>query len=251
VYGGEDLRILLTNDDGVDSPGIHVLAERLAEKAEVLIVVPQEEKSGASHSLTLGAPVEYREFRSPSGIAGFVVKGTPVDCVRLAHDAFGEHFDMVVSGINAGANVGLNIHYSGTVAAALEAAFIGRIGLAVSISSRKPRHNDHAARLAADLAGRMLERGEKLVVNLNVPDLPPEEIRGVRITKTSLDEEETVLAMYAGQLKNDRECEGPEYVIDSRAVAAGFVSITPLQLDMTACGALENLRVWGWNRIGE
>jgi 5'-nucleotidase len=244
------LRILLTNDDGVDSPGIHLLGERLKEKADVFMVVPLREKSGASHSLTLGAPVEYREYRNPSGIPGFLVEGTPVDCVRLAHDAFDEPFDFVVSGMNAGANVGLNIHYSGTVAAALEAGFLGRMGLAVSISSRKPRHGDNAARFAARLAGLMMERGEKVVVNLNVPDLPPDEVRGVRITRMSVTEEETVLAMHPGNLKNDRECEDSEYVIDSRAVAAGFVSVTPLQLDITARFLLEDLRAWGWHKIG-
>jgi 5'-nucleotidase len=244
------LRILLTNDDGVDSPGIHVLGQHLVKRAEVLMVVPMEEKSGAGHSLTLGEPVEYREFRSPSGIPGFVVRGTPVDCVRLAHDTLDESFDMVVSGINAGANVGLNIHYSGTVAAALEAAFFGCMGLAVSISSRKPKNNVNAARFGAELAGRMLERGEKVVINLNVPDLPPEEVLGAMITSTSILEEETALGMFAGQLKNDREFEASEYVIDSRAVAAGYVSITPLQLDITARSVLGKLQAWGWQEIG-
>ena len=243
-------RILVTNDDGIDSEGIHILARGLLEVADVLLVAPQEEKSGVSHAITLGGPVQYRELDSRMGLPGYVVMGTPVDCVRFAFEIAEEPFDMIVSGINSGANVGINIHYSGTVAAALEAAIIGCAGLAVSISSRHPENYETAAALAADLVGRMHAYGEPVVLNLNVPDLPLAEIRGVRVTRTSLTEEETVLAIGENCLQEVGECEGGEYVLDSRAVAAGFVSVTPLQLDLTARDTLKVVRDWEWRPHG-
>ncbi len=244
------MRILLTNDDGVESEGIHILARELRQVADLLMAVPLVEKSGTSHGITLGRPVEYKELDPRTGIPGYVVSGTPVDCVRLAHEVFEEPFDLVVSGINAGANVGLNVHYSGTVAAAMEAAFLGRMGLAVSISTRRPRHFETAAVLAADLARRMLERGEPLVLNLNVPDLPLGEVRGVRVTRTSTTEEETALGISENSQPKVDECDDTKYVLDSRALRAGFVSVTPLELDMTACDKLKTIQAWGWQGIG-
>jgi 5'-nucleotidase len=245
------VRVLLTNDDGVDSPGIHILARELLEVADVLMVVPFAEKSGSSHSLTLGTPVEYEKLNLPAGIVGYVAKGTPVDCVHIARDALEEPFELVVSGINAGANVGLDIHYSGTVAAAMEAAFFGRMGLAVSISSRKPENFTTAAAYAADLARLMLERAQPLVLNLNVPDLPPEKIRGVRFTRTSITEEDTALAIRKNCLKEVDECDDEEFVLDSRAVAAGFVSVTALQLDLTDRDKLKKLAALEWPKVGK
>lgn len=242
--------ILLTNDDGVDSPDIHLLAKELLEVARITMVVPHEERSGASHSLTLGTAIEYEELDLPAGISGYAVRGTPVDCIHVARDGLKVPFDLVVSGINAGANVGLNIHYSGTVAAAMEAAFFNCSGLAVSIATRRPEHPGSAAFYATKIAGLILAQPEPVVLNLNVPDLPLEKIRGIRLTRTSLTEEETRLAIIENCLQKDDECDDEEFVLDSRAVAAGFVSITALQLDLTDRKRLETLREWEWPEIG-
>jgi len=245
------MRILLTNDDGIDSPGIHALAVALRDMADVVIFAPVEERSGASHSLTLGRPVGYRELDPGAGTPGFVIDGTPVDCVRLAVDAFNDPFDLVVSGINSGANVGLNVHYSGTVAAALEAAFIGRMGLAVSIATRNPRNLETAAMLGAEMAGLMLDAGEEMVLNLNVPDLPENGLRGTLVTRLSTSEEETALAMNSNCSENLCELEDGKTVIDSRAVASGYVSVTPLALDLTAYGRLDLIKGWNWRPDGK
>jgi 5'-nucleotidase len=236
--------LLLTNDDGIDSEGIHVLARELDRVADVVLSVPENERSGASHSVTLQAPVEYREIAGPGGIRGYVVRGTPVDCVRLAYETLEVPFDMVVSGINSGANVGINIHYSGTVAAAVEAAFLGLRGLAVSISTRRPENYETAARYAVELVRRMRECPRPLVVNLNVPDLPPGEVRGVRITRTAVTEEETLVSPNENSRKEVDECRHPGIVLDSRAIVAGYVSITPLQVDLTARDALDIVQGW-------
>jgi 5'-nucleotidase len=244
-------RILLTNDDGVDSPGIHILARELFNVAQVFMVVPFEEKSGASHSLTLGTPVEYEKLDLPLNIPGYAVKGTPVDCVHIGRHTLDMPFNLVVSGINSGANLGLNIHYSGTVAAAMEAAFFGCKGLAVSIATRKPAHLESAAIFAAKLARLMLEHPEPMLLNLNVPDLPLKKIRGVRLTRTSLTEEETALAVVKKCIQEDDECDDEEFVLDSRAVAAGFVSISALRLDLTDRGRMKTLQAWEWPEVGE
>lgn len=245
------MKVLLTNDDGIESPGIVALGRELLKVADVLLVAPEHEKSGTSHAITLRDPVEYKAFGECDGLAGYVVKGTPVDCVRLAVERLDIPFDLVVSGINAGANVGLNIHYSGTVAAALEAAFLGRKGLAVSVSSRAPGHLDCTASIAADLAAWMAQSEGPLVLNLNVPDLPREEIRGVRVTRNCTTEEETLLATNKNNNKILEECGEEDFVIDSGAVAAGFISVTPLQLDMTAYDRLEGLQAWEWQGLGK
>ncbi len=238
------MRLLLTNDDGIDSEGIHVLARELSGIAEVVLSVPEGERSGASHSLTLRAPVEYRKTTNREGIEGYVVRGTPVDCIRLAYETLDLPFDMVVSGINSGANVGINIHYSGTVAAAIEAAFLGLSGLAVSISTRRPENYVTAARYAVQLVRHIQSCEVPIVVNLNVPDLPENEVRGVRITRTAITEEETLVTANENSCREVDECKDPGIVLDSRAVAAGYVSVTPLQVDLTARGFLDVLNGW-------
>jgi len=244
------LRILVTNDDGIDSQGIHILARELAGVADVFVCVPEDERSGASHSVTLGALVEYREIAGYDELRGYAVRGTPVDCVRVALETLDTPFDMIVSGINSGANVGINVHYSGTVAAALEAAFLGLSGLAVSISSRRPKNYETAARYAVETARWIQRCEERLVVNLNVPDLPAGEIKGVRVTRTASTEEETLVTADENSCREVDECEGAGIVLDSRALAAGYVSITPLHVDLTARDMLDLVKGWELDVIG-
>lgn len=235
------MRIVLTNDDGPDSPGFLVLGRHLAAAAEVFAVVPRSDMSGTSHALTTdhGAvrkPIKYRPLPASCGLAGYVVDGYTVDCVLLAQGMLGGEFDAVVSGINPGANTGRNIHYSGTAAAALEAALSGRKGLAVSIDSRTPVHLDSAAILAVEVLKRLVIHPGPLVLNLNVPDLPVREIKGVKITRMTTPESN--LPAKSG------EFSGEKYVYDDRALAEGFASLTPLLWDLTDMVKLNVLEDW-------
>lgn len=242
------MRMLLTNDDGIDSEGVHVLARELSRVGEVVLSVPESERSGASHSITLSSPLEYRKVEY-DGFSGYVVRGTPADCVRLAYEGLEIPFDMVISGVNSGANVGINIHYSGTVAAALEAAFLGMSGLAVSISTRQPENYGTATAYAVKMVECMRGCRQALVVNLNVPDLPPEKIRGVRITQAGVTDKETFARANENSCREVDECRDPGIVLDSRAVSAGYVSVTPLQVDLTARGMMDLLQGWELGRV--
>ncbi len=253
------MTILLTNDDGIESEGVHLLAQELCKIAPVLVVVPDRERSGQSHSLTIGSPVQYKKRHESDELCIYEAKATPADCVRLGLEKLDPSAGLVVSGINAGANVGLNIHYSGTVAAALEAAFGGRMGLAVSIASRAPKNFPGAASLAARLVRMMLESDDKpaepsppQVLNLNFPDLPPDRIRGILITREATTEKETALVANDSSVVPD-EFEADDIVLDSRAVAAGFASLTPLKIDLTDYGRLEALKRWSktWAQMEE
>ena len=171
------MRILLSNDDGYQAPGLKALHDALAALAECIVVAPDRDRSGASNSLTLEQPI-----RATTAENGFIrVEGTPTDCVHLAITGLlREEPDMVVSGINSGANMGDDVLYSGTVAAATEGRFLGYPAIAVSIASHTPRHLDTAARIAAELVARLRARPlpAESILNVNVPDLPYAELRG-------------------------------------------------------------------------
>src|SRR5574338_663568 len=175
------MRILLSNDDGYFAPGIAILEQALAPLAEVTVVAPERDRSGASNSLTLDRPLTVR--RSQSGY--YYINGTPTDCVHLAVTGLLDHIpDVVISGINDGANMGDDTIYSGTVAAATEGFLLGIPSFAISITSKTARHLE----TAAAVAGELVERHRRTpagpwLLNVNVPDLPRADIRGLRITR--------------------------------------------------------------------
>src|ERR1043166_319361 len=171
------MEILVSNDDGVNAPGIRILAEALRSLAKVTVVAPDRDRSGASNSLTLINPLRVKEQEN-----GFMsVEGTPTDCVHLAITGlFKEQPNMVVSGINRGANLGDDILYSGTVAAAMEGRFLGLPAIAVSLASEQAQHYATAATVAKNLVTRLMEDPlpANTILNVNVPDVPYREIRG-------------------------------------------------------------------------
>ena len=244
------MRILVSNDDGYFAPGIEVLAQTLSQIAEVTVVAPERDHSGASNSLTLDRPLLLRKAAS-----GFhFVNGTPTDCVHLAVTGMlGEMPDMVVSGINHGANMGDDTIYSGTVAAATEGYLLGIPSLAVSLASKPGTHLGTAAAIALDVVRRFQRRGfpEPLLLNINVPDLPSGELRGIRVTrlgrrhkaegvvKSLNPRNETVYWVGAAGAAQDAG-EGTDF----NAVAKGYVSITPLQIDLTHAAQLPRLARW-------
>ncbi len=181
------MKIMLTNDDGIHSFGLHELAEALGREHDVVVVAPDSERSAVSHGLTIRIPLFIRK-QAVGYVAGFAVSGTPADCVKLGIDQLVQQEpELIVSGINNGANTGLNVFYSGTVAAALEASFAGIRAIAVSIGSFTPQYVPDAARIIAaiirDLTISSFPSG--VVLNINIPNLPEAEIKGIRLTKQS------------------------------------------------------------------
>ena len=246
------MKILISNDDGYRAEGLRCLRDSLAHLAELTVVAPDRNRSGASNSLTLDVPL--RVFESEPGV--FYVVGTPTDCVHLAISGFFDfEHDMVVSGINDGANLGDDVLYSGTVAAAIEGRFLGLPTIAISLctGNASGRHFHTAAKVASRLVAGMLRRPleRTLILNVNVPDLPYEQLRGLRATRLGYrHRSEPVIAAadprgrpvyWIGPAGAEQDA-GPG--TDFEAVAQGFVSVTPLQIDLTRHAALEGVGVW-------
>nr|WP_211164382.1 5'/3'-nucleotidase SurE [Shewanella salipaludis] len=244
------MRILVSNDDGVHAPGIKALAEALGEFAEVLTVAPDRNCSGASNSLTLTNPLRINRLEG-----GFVsVNGTPTDCVHLAiRELFDQEPDIVVSGINAGANLGDDTLYSGTVAAAMEGRFLGLPAIAISLVGRKLLHYDTAAVFAARIVKGLLSHplAKDQILNVNVPDLPLAEIQGIRVTRLGARHKAEGMVRMEDPAGREIFWLGPPGIeqdasqgTDFDAVANGYVSITPLTVDLTAYSQLSGLENW-------
>ena len=244
------MRILVSNDDGYFSPGITLLAERLAALGEVTVVAPERDRSGASNSLTLDRHLTVR--RAANGFR--FVNGTPTDCVHLALTGLVDPLpDVVVSGINFGANMGDDTIYSGTVAAATEGFLFGIPSLAVSLASKAGRHFETAAAIAVQIVERFGRApvAQPVLLNVNVPDLAPGELAGVEVTRLGRRHKaEPVVKMQTPRgetgywigAAGDAQDSGPG--TDFHAVAAGCVSVTPLQVDLTFHAQLELVRSW-------
>ena len=244
------MRILLSNDDGYRAEGLQCLADALRALAQITIVAPDRNRSGASNSLTLDVPL--RVF--PFGEGAWYVTGTPTDCVHLAISGlFDFDHDMVVSGINHGANLGDDVLYSGTVAAAIEGRFLGLPTMAVSLVARDGGHFDTAARVASELVMRLTRSPlhSSMILNVNVPDMPYEHLRGYRTTRLGhRHRSEAVVravdphgrAVYwVGPAGEGADAgEGTDFA----AIAAGCVSVTPLQVDLTRHAALGDVDEW-------
>ena len=244
------MRILLSNDDGYFAPGIEHLARALAEIADITVVAPERDRSGASNSLTLDRPLSLR--RAANGF--HYVNGTPTDCVHLAVTGMLDELpDLVVSGINLGANMGDDTIYSGTVAAATEGFLLGIPGIAVSLCSKAGAHFETAARVAREIVETVVrERPQApLLLNVNVPDVPYAELRGRVVTRlgkrhkaepvvrTTTPRHETVYWVGAAGAAQDAG-EGTDF----HAVGQGLVSITPLQIDLTHTQQWPLMRDW-------
>jgi 5'-nucleotidase len=246
------VKILLANDDGFRAEGIRHLRHALTGVADLTVVAPDRNRSGASNSLTLDVPL--RVFTAEDDV--HYVVGTPTDCVHLAISGlFDFEFDMVVSGVNDGANLGDDVLYSGTVAAAIEGRFLGLTTVAVSLCTEQggPRHFATAARVAREIVERLLnERLDRsMILNVNVPDLPYEQLRGFRATRLGCrHRSEPVVrtldprgrpVYWIGPAGPGQEA-GPG--TDFHAVEEGFVSVTPLQIDLTRHAALGTVAQW-------
>ncbi len=244
------MRFLVSNDDGYFAPGLAVLAKALEAVGDVTVVAPERDRSGSSNSLTLDRPLTLR--RAPSGFS--YVNGTPTDCVHLAVTGLIDFVpDMVVSGINDGANMGDDTIYSGTVAAATEGFLLGIPSVAISLIAQGGGHFDTAARVACDLVQRFQVRplDEPVLLNVNVPDAPYERLQGIAVTrlgkrhkaeavvKSTTPRGEVVYWVGAAGGAQDAG-EGTDF----HAAAKGMVSITPLQVDLTRYSQMQTIADW-------
>ncbi|MBN2372198.1 5'/3'-nucleotidase SurE [bacterium] len=257
------MRILLTNDDGIHSPGLAALADALMAIGEVTVVAPDTERSAVGHSITISHPLRVKEVRMDGKIFGYAVNGTPADCIKIALGAIMDHHaDMVVSGINQGLNTGTNIIYSGTVSGAMEGAILGLPALAVStevgegtcICDNIDREAfSFQAAFTAQLAKTVMEKGlpERTFLNINIPSCPETGIRGIVFTKQGqsrfldrfqkrMDPRQNIYYWLEGE---DIEMEGGDE-LDYIAVKRGFISITPLWCDLTNYQYIERLKDW-------
>ncbi len=246
--------VLLTNDDGIYAQGLWALYNRFAEKHKVAVVAPDRERSAIGHAITLHQPLRATRISLNGDTGGYAVNGTPADCIKLGIlEILSIRPDVVVAGINPGANVGANLNYSGTVAAAKEAALCGTIGIAVSIAGPRAEFYDEAAQFVAQLSEMVHKKGLPFgtFLNVNVPNLPLRKIAGVRISRQGVK----MLAEHVEKRTDPRNriyyWQGPDMQsfgedpqIDGAAVDQNFISITPVKCDMTDYRLLEDLAKW-------
>jgi 5'-nucleotidase len=258
--------ILVTNDDGIDSPGLFALKRALDRVGRVSVIAPDRNRSAIAHGITIHTSLTVEEVRLPDGSRAYATDGTPCDCVRFA--ALGlleEQPDLVVSGINLGLNLGDDVIYSGTVAAALEGVLLGRPAIAVS-QSRKPGvtgmidaqdGQPYDFRAAADFAARLAplalrERFPRdVLLSVNAPGLPPNEVRGARVTRLGRRIYNDVLELESGdgsrrvfRIRGDAPEHQREEGTDFEAIEAGEISVTPLHFDLTDIDGMDALERW-------
>jgi 5'-nucleotidase len=254
------MRILLTNDDGVYAPGLRALRRELLKLGEVTVVAPATEQSATGHSITLLTPLLIQQvLDEDERFLGWAVEGKPADCVKLAlQELLPEPPDLIVSGLNAGSNAGINVLYSGTVAAAVEGAFYQHTSVAVSLEYTQPKPLDFTK--AAELARRVIEQiverrpGPGTLFNVNIPALEKGPVRGIRVAP------QNVLA-YAEQFDRRTDPRGRVYFwntpgksmsdphpdTDESALAEGYIAVTPLQFDLTRHALLAQMQKWKWS----
>jgi 5'-nucleotidase len=247
----ESLRLLCTNDDGIHAEGLRVLINASRSLGRVHVVAPDRQQSASSHSLTVRRPVRVTQTDDTA----YAIDGTPTDCVLIAvRDLLPETPDFVLSGINHGSNMGEDVLYSGTVAAAMEGTILGIPSVALSYTSRSTDGIEAYGPLLEDLLGSLLGRDDfpdETFFNVNLPDMPASEVKGVRVTALGRRE-------YSGSLTRRQDPHGEEYFwigggqshwrgredSDFRAVKAGYISVTPLHLDLTNFQLIEEVRSW-------
>jgi 5'-nucleotidase len=247
--------ILVSNDDGIEGPGLHALAASMKKLGSVTVVAPVEPHSGKSHAMTLGEPLRIREYLKNNRFFGYTVSGTPVDCIKVAlSHILDEKPDLIVSGINYGSNTAMNSLYSGTVAAAREGAIQNIPSLAFSLTTYENADFTYAAKFARQLCKEVLRRGlpPDTILSANIPNVPEKEIQGILFTRQGRSRwEESAIErhdMYGNPyywlsgtlLLHDQDLEHDEY-----AVRQNYVAVTPISCDMTDHRFRSELETWG------
>ena len=260
---GDRPLILVCNDDGIDAPGIRSLVSVLRDLGEVVVVAPLDEQSAVGHAITIHSPVRARPWHLPGSngdVLAWAIAGTPADCIKLAvNRLLPKRPDLVVAGINHGSNTAVNVIYSGTVGAAAEACMLGIPSVAVSLCTWDKHDFSPSAHFAERLARTVLSEGipPGHLLNVNIPPRPLADIRGILVTRLARSRwEESFIERtdpfdlpyfwYSGKFVNLDTGEST----DVDAVDKGYVSVTPLQLDLTAHAFMGTLRSWAWEEDG-
>ncbi|MBU2591767.1 MAG: 5'/3'-nucleotidase SurE [Nitrospinota bacterium] len=249
------MKILLTNDDGIGAKGLQVLYSELAKFADVLVVAPESEQSAVGHAITFLTPLRIKEFSLNGNFFGHAITGTPADSVKIGVQSIAKKpIDLVISGINLGANVSTNIIYSGTVSAATEGTLLGYPSIAVSLDTFVKPDFQPAARFTAKLAKYIYENGlpKGSYLNVNVPHLPEDKIKGVAVTKMGK-------SIYRDKFHKRKDPRGVTYYwqggdmiydedeaedADNRLLKKGMISVTPIHYDLTDYGFFEEMKGW-------
>ena len=252
------LNILVTNDDGINAEGLWALAHALRRRHRVTVVAPDRERSAVGHGITLHHPIRASEVPVDNGPVSWAVSGTPADCIKLAlFELLDQRPDMVVSGINPGANVGINLNYSGTVAAAKEAAQYGILAMSVSIQNGARLQYEPVAQFVAELAPKVHDKGlpAGTFLNVNCPNLPAHQNTGIRLSRQGAE----LYDEYFDKRRDPRNgtyywqgCESHvDYArsdVDGAVLGANQISITPVRCDMTDYSTLEQMKLWKLQR---
>lgn len=254
------MHLLLTNDDGIYAPGIAALKQNIQDLGHVTVVAPDVEQSGVGHSITFSHPLRVREVQANNQRIGYGVNGSPADCVKLAiYEVMEQRPDVVISGINMGSNVGIHILYSGTVAAAVEAAIMGYPSIAVSFEISGRYDDIHsAAKIARSVIERILTHKlpKGSLLNINIPSIPPDQIKGIKVTRQyAQDFQENFEKRtdpsgrsYYWLLGTDKTRHREEDT-DIHAINEGYISITPLRYDLTDYAMQKKIVDWNWKGI--
>ena len=246
------MRILLTNDDGIYAPGIYALYEVLKSEHDVVVVAPEAEMSAVGHAITLTLPLRVQEVKKNGSFFGYAVTGTPADCVKIAVQSLLEQPpDIILSGINLGANVGVNVLYSGTVSAATEGAYLGVKSAAISLNTRENPDFRFAARFSKEIIRFMIgaDMRKGTALNVNVPAVPPEEISGVCMTRQgtarfedSFERRNDPRGNTYYWLSGETPAEDNNPDSDSVALKENKITITPVHYDLTCDEELKRLK---------
>ncbi len=253
------LRILVCNDDGINAEGIYALVQELKKIADVTVVAPDKQQSAVGHAITVNYPLRAVPFHKNNDFFGYAVEGTPADCVKLGvRFLMKEKPDLVMSGINHGSNTAINIIYSGTVSAATEGMILGIPSIAVSLTAYQNLDFTYAAKFSARLALLVAERGlpQRTLLNVNIPNVPESEIKGVMITRQGI-------SVWKDRFDVRRDPANREYFwltgemdvldtdldTDQIAVKNNYVSITPVRYDLTDRQMFEMMKSWGVDRL--
>lgn len=249
------LNILVSNDDGIDAPGIHALVRELKKLGRVTVVAPDRQQSAVGHAITMNQPLRVKEFRKNGTLFGYAVEGTPADAVKLAvRGLLKKCPDVLVSGINHGANTAISVIYSGTVSAATEGTILGIPSIAVSLATYGPADFRYAAKFTRRITRMVVERGlpQGTLLNINIPPVPEHRIRGVRVTRQGRaiwddrfdvrrDPANKQYYWLTGALEDaDRDTRA-----DHWAVSHNYISVTPIHYELTDCSAMEVIGEWG------
>ncbi|MBL1212104.1 MAG: 5'/3'-nucleotidase SurE [Ignavibacteriae bacterium] len=248
------MKILVSNDDGIDAPGIHALAEALKKIGEVIVVAPRTEQSAVGHKITMQNPLRVTKHFKNGELFGYSVDGTPADCIKMGiRNIIKEQPDIVVSGINHGANTAVSIIYSGTVSAAREAAIMDVPAIAISVTSHDVDSFDYAGKVAARVTELVAKNGlaKGTLLNVNVPNLPESEIKGIKVTTQSKAKWDDIYEeridpygkSYFWLTGSLIEVEDEEDT-DQNMVRQNFVAVTPIHFDLTDYKTYEDIKHW-------